>query len=300
MLLSQVVKELTGELISDGEFDRIAFATDEIQEPFLTFMQDEKYLSSLQNPWISCVIVNKELLSQIPKHIKGIFVCENPKYALFSIHNCLAQDTGYAGDDVQTIIGENSTISPLAYIDTSNVQIGNNVVIEPFVCIKGKVIIEDNVIVKSGAAIGCDGFVFAKNKDNQNIDIRTLGKIIIHKNVKIFENVLISVSMFPWEVTEIGENTKIDVNCFIAHGSRIGRNSLIIAGAVCCGNVITEENVRIGPNSVIANRVHIAKNAKISLGAVVTKDVHEGETVSGNFAIAHQKLLEHIKKSIES
>lgn len=299
MLLSQVVKGITGELISDGEFDRIAFATDEIQESFLTFMQDEKYLSSLQNPWISCVIVNEELLSRIPKHIKGVFVCKNPKYILLCIHNCLAENASYAGENVQTTIGESSIISPLAYVDTTNVHIGNNVVIEPFVCIKGRVTIEDNVIIKSGSSIGCDGFVFATDENNKNANVKTLGKIVIHKDVKIFENVLVSTSTFPWEVTEIGENTKIDVSCFIAHGSRIGQNSLIIAGAICCGNVIVEENVRIGPNAVIANRIHIGKNARISLGAVVTKNVEEGQTVSGNFAIAHRKFMENLKKCIQ-
>ena len=51
----------------------------------------------------------------------------------------------------------------------------------------------------------------------------------------------------------------------------------------------------IGPSSVIINGARIGEKAKVSIGAVVTRDVPAGETVSGNFAIPHDRFLTHLR-----
>ena len=39
----------------------------------------------------------------------------------------------------------------------------------------------------------------------------------------------------------------------------------------------------------------IGEKAKVSIGAVVTRDVPSGTTVSGNFAIPHDRFLNHLR-----
>ena len=45
MFLSEATKGLKGQLISEGEFSCLAFATEAEQTNFLTFLEKEKFLS---------------------------------------------------------------------------------------------------------------------------------------------------------------------------------------------------------------------------------------------------------------
>lgn len=299
MRLSEIAAHIAGQLIRDGEFSLIAFATEGEQRDFLTFLEKEKFLPALDNPNISCVLCTPELAEKIPSHIQGVFACENPKAALFALHNELTEHEEYVGSSFATKIGENCSISQLACVPAKNVIIGNNVTIEPMAVLKGRVIIEDNVVIHSGAIIGCKGFSFSKDAEGNNVSVVDTAQIILKEGVEIFENVTISIGIFPWEKTVIGENTKIDAQCHIGHGTHTGKNCLIAAGCRCCGNTLLGDNVWIGVGAIVSNRVRVGNNARISIGAVATQNVPDGMTVSGNFAIEHHRFLDNLKKSIE-
>ena len=187
MLLSEVVLGLDGELISDHSFSCIAFATETEQVNFLTFLEKEKFLSALDNPNISCVLITPELKDQVPTHIKGVFCCARPKAALYAIHNALAENEDYVGPSFETQVGENCNISSLSCIAPYNVQIGDNVTIEPFVVIKGRVKIGNNVVIRCGSVIGAEGFSFSKDINDNNVSVKDTARIVIEDNVEIFE-----------------------------------------------------------------------------------------------------------------
>lgn len=300
MKLSDVIRGMDGTLLSDGEFRSIAFATEETQSGFLTFLEKEKFLSALRNPGISCVLIKPELADRVPPHIHGVFVCDAPKAALFTIHNALSKDEAYVGPSFPTRIGKNCNISPLAVIPERNVIIGDEVTIEPFVVLKGRVTIKDHTVIHSGAMIGCKGFSFSADKRGEHQSVIDTAQIVIEERVELFEQVAITTGIFPWEKTIIGKNTKVDTQSFIAHGTHIGQNSLIVAGARCCGNCQIGHDVWIGAGAIISNRIRIGDHARVSLGSVVTKDVSIGQTVTGNFAIDHARFMQNLKASVAS
>ena len=223
MKLSEAVRGVSGTLAADGEFSCIAFATEQEQSQFLTFLEKEKFLPALDNSKISCVLTTSALAEKIPPHIKGVFLCDRPKAALFEIHNRLARHPDYVGASAATVVGEGCSISPLAAIDRENVVIGDRVTIEPFVVIKGRVIIGNDVTIRSGAVIGCKGFSFSKDTQGQNVSVEDTARIIIEDHVEIFEQVAISTGIFPWEETRIGENT-------VFHCARLPYRSELPAG----------------------------------------------------------------------
>lgn len=298
MRLSESVRNLSGHLASDGEFRCLAFATEREQTGFLTFLEREKFLPSLENPNISCVLTTPELAEKIPAHIHGVFLCGRPKAALFEIHNYLAAGAEYAGPSFPTKIGKDCHISPLAAVDTENVVIGDRVTIEPFAVVKGRVTIGNDVIIRAGAVVGCKGFSFSKDEVGNNVPVADTAKIVIENEVEIFELVAISAGIFPWEKTVIGQNSKIDTKCFVAHGTHVGKNCLVAAGGLCCGNSRIGDNVWIGAGAVISNRVSVGSGARVSIGAVATKDVPAGETYTGNFAIPHRIFMRNLKASL--
>lgn len=298
MVLSVETKDLNGNLISDGEFQRIAFATEGEQTQFLTFLEREKFLPSLENLGISCVLVTPELAKKVPPHIKGIYVCDRPKSALFQLHNALSRKKEYAGEPFSSVAGRNCDISPLAVIDSQNVTIGDDVTIAPFAVVKGRVRIGNHVVIHSGAVIGGKGFSFSKDENGNNMPVTDTAEIILEDNVQIFEGVNISTGIFPWEKTVIGENTKVDAHCHLGHGAHIGKNCLLAAGCLCCGNSRIGDNTWVGVGAIVSNRVKVGNNARVSIGSVATKDVPDGVTVTGNFAIPHATFLRNLKASL--
>ena len=299
MQLSEAVSNLAGTLRSDGAFQCIAFATEQDQDQFVTFLEKEKFLPAMDNPHISCVLTTPELVDKLPPHIQGVFLCTRPKATLFQMHNQLAHQSAYIGKSRPTVTGTDCRISSLASIDRENIVIGDRVTIEPFAVVKGRVQIGNDVTIRSGAVIGCKGFSFSKDEAGQNISVEDTARIVIEDHVEIFEQVAISTGIFPWEETRIGRNTKIDAQCHVGHGAHIGKNCLLAEGCRCCGNSRLGDHVWIGVGAIVSNRVKVGDGARVSLGAVVTKDVPSGQTVSGNFAIEHQKFLSNLKKSLE-
>ena len=73
MKLSDVIRGMDGTLLSDGEFRSIAFATEETQSGFLTFLEKAKFLPALNNPGISCVLIKPE-----PRPIFMVFLSAMP------------------------------------------------------------------------------------------------------------------------------------------------------------------------------------------------------------------------------
>lgn len=194
-------------------------------------------------------------------------------------------------------VGDNVYLGEFAYIG-ENVVIGNNVSLYPHVYIGDNTIIGDNtklfsgarlyfdtVIGKncrihSGAVIGADGFGFAPQEGseykkipqagnvviednveigaNTTIDRATLGSTIIHKGVKLDNQIQVGHNV------EIGENTVIAGFTGISGSVRIGKNCLIAGMVGLVGHIVIGDHVTIGARSGVENDV---ASGSVILGA---------------------------------
>ena len=82
----------------------------------------------------------------------------------------------------------------------------------------------------------------------------------------------------------------------IAHDVKIGENTLVVACTLIGGRTKIGKNSYLGPNCTIKNGLNLGENSKVSMGAVVTKNVKDGEVVTGNFAIPHEQFIKNLKK----
>lgn len=283
-----------GSLISDGEFCALEQCTRIRTTKALTYIENEKYVSALNNLHISCVICAPEFKNKIPDHITGIVIAEYPKAVFYKIHNYLVERQL----EIPTKIDPSAKISPLAYIAPFNVVIGKNVVVQPFAVIDKNCVIQDNVRICSGAVIAGQSFTSVTESPTQSFLVKDGGSVLIESGVDICSQTHVACGTLQNDVTTLGAYTEVDALVYIGHGTVIGKKSLITGGAAIAGNCIIGDNVRIGINATISNRIKIGDGARVSLGAVVTKDVPEGTTVSGNFAINHQRFISNLKASI--
>ncbi|MEG2639037.1 MAG: UDP-3-O-(3-hydroxymyristoyl)glucosamine N-acyltransferase, partial [Clostridiales bacterium] len=176
-------------------------------------------------------------------------------------------------------------------------HIGKNVVIEQFVSIYSHVTIGDGSIIRAGATIGCMGFEFKRN-DDSIMPIKHFGGVYLDRNIEVQNNTCIDRAVFPWDNTYIGENTKIDNLVHIGHAAKIQKNVLIAAHACIGGRTVIMPNTWVGIGSMIRNGIVIGSNARVNMGAVVTKSVLDNQSVTGNFAIDHQKFMANFKDTL--
>lgn len=196
-------------------------------------------------------------------------------------------------------------VDPTAIIHSSvkynskAVNIGPNVVIEKDCIIGERVHIGANSVLKSGCHIGNDcsigsnntiggvGFGYELNDENEYELMPHIGNVVLKDKVEIGNNVCIDRAVLGATILE--ENVKVDNLVHIAHGVKIGKNSLIIANAMIAGSVEIGENVWVSPSASIRQKLTIEDNALVGLGSVVVKNVLADSIVAGNPAKPFEK-----------
>lgn len=299
MLLSKVIEGLLDdfyiyEIQNEQEVETLGLLAMDLEFPFVSFLADVKYANKIDKN-VKMVITKPEYLSLVPKGL-GVYLSKYPRLSYFLIHNYLSKTSNYKiREDFNTEIGERCKISKLCSISEKNVRIGNNVIIEDFSTIKENTIIGDNTIIRSGVVVGGEGFEFKRNPDGTSFGTTHCGWVIVGENVEIQNNTCIDKAVYPWDVTLISDFCRIDNLVYIAHGVKLSKSVFIAGGASIAGRTIFGEGDWVGVGATVSNGLVIGRNSRINIGSVVTKDVSDNQSVSGNFAISHQKYIDFIK-----
>jgi len=294
--LSEASKLVAGiNVVKDGEFDDLELLATDNGRQVLSFIEKSKYLAELNaNESIVSLLCTPSLIQEINiEKYSSVGVCETPRLAFFQLHHLLLEDKHFYGITSPSQIDSSAVIHPTAYIAKENVIIGRNSIIGPNVSILARVEIGSDCIIGAGTVIGGDGFE-AFRYDNKVISVKHAGWARIRDHVEIHCNCTIDRGLFS-EDTIIGEHSKLDNLVHVAHNVVIGRRVLVAAAAMFSGRVTVEDDSWIGPGCCLTNGMHIGRGASVSIGAVATRSVDDGQTVSGNFAIEHSKLIAFIK-----
>lgn len=295
MKLSELPASLNLNILRDGEFTLLGKATTAYLEGqiALSYLTELKYLDGMAaNPHIGCVIVKDEFMDQVHVPHWGLISAKDPKLAFTHIHNALAQ-TDFYWPDFATVIDPTAVIMDGAWIAPRGVKIGKNCLVEPLAVIHRGSILHDHVIIRSGAQIGTAGFEFYH--DGSAIHpVTTAGRAVLHDYVEIQHGTCVDRGMYGGD-TILYPHVKVDNMVHVAHDVVVGERTCVVVGVVLGGRTVVGKDCWIGPNAVVSNGLTVGDNATVSLGAIVTKNVADGQTVSGNFAIDHAKFLQFIK-----
>ena len=136
----------------------------------------------------------------------------------------------------------------------------------------------DNVIIKSGTAIGQSGFGFNFDK-KKRIKFPHIGRVIIENDVQIGS--FCTIDRGSLTDTVIGEFTSIDNQVHIAHNVKIGNFCMIAAQSGIAGSTIIGNNVKIGGQTGISGHLSIGNNVKIGGKSGVISDIKDNQIVMG-------------------
>lgn len=283
-------------ILRDGEFSTLCLSNSRPGAPALSFLDDARYAGELNaNPEIVCVICKEDAVPALAGRIRGVVLSEAPRTDYFTLHNRLAADPDYHPPLKKTVIGPGCQISPLAYVAPEGVVLGEGVVVEEFASIHGPCSIGSGSVIRAGAKLGGAGFEF-KRLEDRVLDVAHCGALEVGEDAVVWENATIHRAVYPWDKTVVGPHARIGANSHIDHGAKLGAFCEVCAGAVVSGRTEAGERSYIGPGAVVSNRLRLGRGARASLGSVVTRDVPAGQTVSGNFAVDHQRHLAFIRE----
>lgn len=297
MYISQCIKKYMPQIeckaVNETEVDSLGLLVSRCGKRLCSFVDDEKYLQNMSDD-IKVLFVTEELAEKVDRK-RGLLIVSQPRKIFFQLHNALIQEKDYIRTDFATEIDDTAQISDMVSIPKRNVRIGKNVIIEPFVTIYENTIIEDNCIIRSGAKIGGSGFEHKRDGDTI-FSVVHLGGTILKHNVEIQNNTCIDRAIYPWDDTLIGAYTKIDNLVHVGHAAKVGSCCMIVAQVGIGGRTVIGNNVWLGFGATIRNGLLIESNSRVNMGSVVTKNVPEGGSVTGNFAISHDKFIQNLKK----
>lgn len=279
-------------VIADGEFA----ATGKLSTPLDNLcvpLRSAKYAGEVNaNTRIAAVITTSEIADCLDARL-AVGVADDPDAAHSEIHAKLASTHAAELRQKANSIDPSAVIDPSARIADHAVSIGPGAWIGPNVHIAPGVTVSEHCVLHSGVALGVPGFNTGRIGNRLRI-VPQLGGVHLAPYVEMLANCCVARAIFGGATT-LGEETVADNLVYIAHDVQIGRAVQICALANILGRTVIGDNSYIGPSAVVKNGLVLGNGARVSLGAVVTQDVPAGATVSGNFALPHNRFLDHIR-----
>ena len=160
--------------------------------------------------------------------------------------------------------------SPETIFFSKKTKIGKNVSIEPYVVFIGKVILKNNIVVKSFSHL-------EDVKVENNVSIGPYARLrpgsILSAGVKVGNFVEVKKS-------KIGKNSKVSHLSYIGD-TYIGKSANIGAGTITCNydgvkksKTIIKDKVFIGSNTSLVAPITINEQSIVGAGSVITKKVN--------------------------
>jgi UDP-N-acetylglucosamine acyltransferase len=162
------------------------------------------------------------------------------------------------------VIGPGTRIADFCVIE-SDVVIGADCMLEPYVCIKRWTTMGDRNEISAGTVLGTDPLDknFSGERSYLNIG---------HGN-KIREHYTISRGTAPESVTQLGDGNYIMTSGHIAHNCKIGSNTVIASCALVAGYVEVEDQAFISGGVVVHQYSKIGRLAMIGGNTRINSDV---------------------------
>lgn len=149
-------------------------------------------------------------------------------------------------------------------------------------------IIHDSAHYFLDVTIGLEGFGYVRQENGSLLEMPHAGNVVIEKDVVIKQYVTIDRAVTG--STVIGEGTKIDHHCHIAHGAKIGKHNTLANGCIIEGSCEVGDFNTFGAGVIVQTKVKIGSHCIFGSGSVVTKDVEDNSVMVGNPARLLRKI----------
>ena len=304
--LGELARLIDGELI--GAADRVIRGVNTLLdagEDEISFLANPRYEKYMSKTSAGAVIVGQDYVPSAadPNLIK----CRDPYFAFKQLmvefygyrkhplsgisSDAWIDPTAKIAEDV--IIAPFVTVSAEAEIASGTIlypgvfigprcKIGRDCVLYPNVVLYEGTILGNRVTIHAGSVIGEDGFGYATHQGKHE-KIPQIGHVEIQDDVEI--GACCTIDRATIGATVIGEGTKFSNLIAIGHGSRIGRNCLLVAQVGIAGSTTIGDFCSLAGQCGVVGHVNIGDGVRVGAQAGVTNDIRSGMEVLGSPAV---------------
>jgi UDP-3-O-[3-hydroxymyristoyl] glucosamine N-acyltransferase len=194
----------------------------------------------------------------------------------------------YATVERGAVIEPGVKIYPGAYIGR-NVTLGRDTVVFSGAHIENATIGAECVI-NANAVIGKSGFGYTR-QNGHNVFIPHVGRVVLGDRVSIGSNSCIDRGAMT--DTVVGEGTKIDNLCQIAHGVIVGKECFLASGVGLAGGSVIGDRVLLGGQVGVANGIHVGDDVEVGAKSGVLRNLESGTRAMGYPAGAGMEFFRH-------
>jgi len=277
----------------------------------LTFLANPRYKKYLAKCQAGAIIITADI--EVPRSITRI-ISKKPysdyRVALEILYPHIEQDivhginpaavvhpTARIGNGVRVgafveisagvVIKDNCTLCNGVFVG-SDVVMGSDCVIGYNTVLRREIKLGSRVVIGDGTIIGFDGFGYAPEQ-GEYYKVPQIGTVVIEDDVEIGSNCCIDRASVG--VTRIGRGSKLDNLIQVAHGVKIGENTVIAAQTGISGSTTIGSRVMMGGQVGISGHIDIGDGMMIGAQAGVTKSVDIKGVISGYPARPHAVSL---------
>lgn len=293
MTLQELNRLVSLDVRRDASFDTLGLIFYELPR-MLVCLYDPKFIKECsRHPEIACVITTRDLADQLPDHL-GVAVADDPRRTFREAHRQLLSQTEFYGATYDSQVAADALIHSDARVATSKVRIGPRCVVEAGAFVREGVTLEADVRIRAGVVLGADGF--SPYDDGSGFEnVPHSGRLHIHAGVEIQSNSVVCRGAYSG-TTMIGAGSMISTLVNVSHNVHVGERCRIGSSACILGSARIGPGAWIGPNATVSNQVKVGAAARVTLGSVVVRDVPDGETVTGYFAVPHRQFIATLKE----
>lgn len=189
-------------------------------------------------------------------------------------------------------IGPRTVLWPNVFVGVQ-CEIGADCVLHPGVVLREQTQLGDRVIVHANAVLGADGFGYRTDrKTGIHHKVPQVGRVIIGNDVEIGACTTIDRAKFG--ATRVGDGTKIDNLCMVAHNVQIGPGCLMAAFAGIAGSTELGHHVVMAGHTGIIDNVTVGDGTIITAWSALMHGVGPGQVMSGPYAQNHRDHLRQL------
>lgn len=304
----QIAQLVGGELVGPADVAITSIERVDAAGPGqVTFVTDERYAQRWAHSRAAAAIVARSL-SLSPSNGQAVIHVDDVDRAVIRVLEAMAPPPVVPAQGVHAsavvessaMLGASVRIGAQCYIG-ADVRLGDGVVLHPNVTVldgcsigpgtvlwsgvvvRDRCVIGARCIVHPNTTIGADGFGYRPAGEGAPgagmIKVPQIGNVVIGDDVEIGAATCIDRAKFG--ATQIGDGTKIDNLCQIAHNCRIGRHVIMAAGCGIAGSAVVEDGAVFGGYASVRDHITIGAGATILGRAAVMNDVPAGETWAG-------------------
>lgn len=188
-----------------------------------------------------------------------------------------------------TVVGAGAVLVAQVFLG-ADVSIGAGSRLHPGVRVLDRCMVGERCELWPNVVIGADGFGYLPADDGSGlVKVPHVGHVVLGSDVDVGAGS--SIDRGKLGPTTVGDGTKIDNHCQIAHNCVIGRHVIICGMAGIAGSVTIQDRAVIAGHVGIADNLTIGERAVIAAKSGVISDVPAGEVWFGTPARPHREQM---------